>query len=97
LLIIAANQAGVHKEMTKEIDNTLIHCNKCGFQGKGSVSGAGAFIAMIAMLMASAFFLPLIIAALAFMVWMITQPSSRRCPECKSRDVSTLAQPESEA
>ncbi|MDH5377514.1 MAG: hypothetical protein OEX00_04250 [Gammaproteobacteria bacterium] len=78
--------------MTQEVDNTLIHCNKCGFEGKGKVSGAGAFIFMIVLLMASAYFLPLIVIALGFMVWIISQPSKRSCPSCKSSDVETLTQ-----
>lgn len=67
------------------------HCNKCGHDGKSRVSGAGAFILMIVMLCLSAWFLPLVVIALAFMVWMLTKPAKRYCTACKSTDLQGIS------
>ena len=75
--------------MSEELDLSNIRCKQCQYEGKVHASGAKQFAIFFAMLVLSAFFLPLIIAALAYMVWILAQSPKRLCPQCKSTDIET--------
>ncbi|MDH5546569.1 MAG: hypothetical protein OEZ43_13320 [Gammaproteobacteria bacterium] len=66
-----------------------IQCKDCGFQGEARSNSSQLFLIFIAMILLSAFFLPLIILALAYLVWIISKPSKKSCPQCKSHNIET--------
>jgi len=78
--------------MSQPNANYGIHCNSCHFEGQGQTNSAKTFMIFMAMICASAYFLPLIIAALAYMVWIIARPADRKCPKCGSKDFTPLTE-----
>ncbi len=76
--------------MSEPVDRSNIRCNNCHYEGKVHASGTKQFAIFFSMLLLSAFFLPLIIAALAYMIWILAQAPKRLCPQCKSTDLETL-------
>lgn len=73
-------------------DTSLIHCNNCHFEGKVHASGAKQFLIFMLLLVSSAYFLPMIVAALAYMVFILAQSPKRMCPKCKSTDLTPINQ-----
>ena len=67
-----------------------IHCNGCGYEGRAKSNNSAMFLVFLAMIFLSAFFLPIIVLALAYLVWIITQPPKKKCPECKSSNVNEM-------
>ena len=76
--------------MAQQSISDLYRCDNCDYHGLSRVTGASAFMAMIGLLILSAWFLPLIIVALGFMVWMISKPAKRYCPKCKSSQLTQI-------
>ena len=75
----------------------LYRCEDCGYHGKSRVTGVAAFMTMIGMLIMSAWFLPMIIVALGFMIWIISKPAKRYCPGCKSSNMTPISFAEMDA
>ncbi|MDH5233239.1 MAG: hypothetical protein OEZ58_24190 [Gammaproteobacteria bacterium] len=73
--------------MTQNITDSII-CNQCGFIGQASSGSAKTFVVFMILLCSSAYFLPMVIVALAYMAWMISLPAKKTCPKCKSADLS---------
>lgn len=67
-----------------------IHCNNCNYEGRGKSNSSLTFLVLVVIFCSSVVFLPMIIVALAYMVWIISRPVSYVCPECKSKDVVAL-------
>lgn len=78
--------------MSHTTGNYGIHCNQCSYEGPGKTNSTKAFVIFMIILAGSAYFLPLIIAALAYMGWLIAQPSKYKCPKCDTEDVSYLTE-----
>lgn len=74
-----------HKPVSNEI-----HCNSCGYEGRGKSNSTLAFLVLVVIFCTSVVFLPMIIVALAYMVWILSKPVSYACPQCKSKDVAEL-------
>ena len=74
--------------MSQPQDRSLIHCNDCHFEGKVHASGSKQFFIFMLMLFSSAYFLPMIVVALAYMVYILAQSPKRMCPKCKSTNLS---------
>jgi len=72
-------------QQTKTING--IKCADCGYQGTYKSNSSLLFLIFVAMVFFSAFFLPLIIVALAYLVWILSKPPARTCPQCKSSNV----------
>ena len=78
--------------MSTANSNYGIHCNSCDYEGQGKTNSSTTFMIFLAMICASAYFLPLIIAALAYMAWIIARPAQRKCPKCGSQDYTPLTE-----
>jgi hypothetical protein len=76
-------------QQTKTING--IKCLDCGFEAPYKSNNAMLFLIFIAMIFLSAYFLPLIIVALAYLVWIMSKPSQKVCPKCKSENVTDIA------
>lgn len=76
--------------MSTQGESEYFRCEDCGYHGPSRVSGAAAFMVMIGMLILSAWFLPFIILALGFMIWIISKPAKRYCPGCKSGNLEQI-------
>ena len=74
-----------HKPVSNEI-----HCNSCGYKGAGKSNSAMAFMVLVALFCVSVIFLPAIVIALVYMVWILSKPATYSCPKCKSKDISPL-------
>ena len=77
--------------MEKQLDQSIVHCNDCQFEGKVHASGAKQFGIFMLILFSSAYFLPMIIAALAYMVYILSQSPKRMCPKCKSTNLTAIS------
>ncbi|MDH5300740.1 MAG: hypothetical protein OEW58_05190 [Gammaproteobacteria bacterium] len=77
--------------MSQPQDKSLIHCNNCHFEGKVHASGAKQFALFMLMLAASAYFLPMIVVALAYMIFILSQSPKRMCPKCKSTNLTPIS------
>ena len=67
-----------------------IKCKDCGFQGEAKTNSSQLFLIFVALVFLSAFFLPLIIVALAYLVWIISKPAKKTCPQCKSAKIEQI-------
>jgi hypothetical protein len=76
--------------MEKQLDQSIVHCNDCQFEGKVHASGAKQFGIFMLILFSSAYFLPMIIVALAYMVYILSQSPKRMCPKCKSTNLTAI-------
>jgi len=76
--------------MNQEIDPNFIHCHDCQYEGKNKGTAAKEFIIFGVILLFSPIFLPLIIVALAYLVWIISKPIKHICPACNSANVVSL-------
>ena len=72
-------------QQTKTING--IKCADCGYQGTYKSNSSLLFLVFVAIVFLSAFFLPLIIVALAYLVWILSKPNKKSCPQCKSSHV----------
>ena len=72
-------------QQTKTING--IKCADCGYQGAFKSNNSLLFLIFVGIVFLSAYFLPLIIVALAYLVWILSKPNQKTCPECKSLNV----------
>lgn len=68
-----------------------LKCTDCGFQGPVKTNNSLTFLIFVALICLSAYFLPLIVVALAYLVWILSRPASTPCPKCKSRNTEFVA------
>jgi predicted RNA-binding Zn-ribbon protein involved in translation (DUF1610 family) len=70
--------------------SNIIRCNKCQYIGPGKSNSTMLFGILLALFIASAYFLPAVIIALIYMAWIMSQPAKFSCPQCKTRDVTSV-------
>lgn len=67
-----------------------IQCKDCGYQGPAKTNNSTMFLIFVGLVFLSAFFLPLIIVSLAYLVWILSRPNTKSCPQCKSLRVEEI-------